>query len=279
MVVTRNNIKRTIKNHLNRNYIMKKTIKTTMVLITFLSIASCEHDEIIPQQTNEPFLSLPISQSQEEKFRCDEVMEEANRRVKPYLKFTDKHIELTLSSGKAINVSEEIYDMFVTGIQTNNELLEKGEAYIYEEKVYEYTAFHNNLLRVKRGMPEGYPDDRYDVDHERLPGNGSKKTIVCENNNEAFACYLDNKENKTPLPAILLYASKGVDGILNSKDAETYKDAYETIIWNPGKNEESLYKATRNGGIKIVTIDYESENMRFSNTYIYDKNDKLLGKY
>ena len=108
MVVTRNNIKRTIKNHLNRNYIMKKTIKTTMVLITFLSIASCEHDEIIPQQTNEPFLSLPISQGQEEKFRCDEVMEEANRRVKPYLKFTDKHIELTLNSGKAINVSEEI---------------------------------------------------------------------------------------------------------------------------------------------------------------------------
>ncbi len=50
------------------------------------------------------------------------------------------------------------------------------------------------------------------------------------------------KENKTPLPAILLYASKGVDGILNSKDAETYKDAYETIIWNQGKMKSPYTK-------------------------------------
>ena len=50
-------------------------------------------------------------------------MKEANNRVRPYLKIEDGHIELMLKSGKEINVSDEIFQIFVEGTKRNNTLL------------------------------------------------------------------------------------------------------------------------------------------------------------
>ena len=108
---------------------MKKVIEIVFVFFVSLTFTNCESSdcvEILQAEStcsNLPYLEFVVPMSKEDNFRNAEIMKEANNRVRPYLKIEDGHIELMLKSGKEINVSDEIFQIFVEGTKRNNTLL------------------------------------------------------------------------------------------------------------------------------------------------------------
>ncbi len=76
-------------------------------------------------------------------------MKEANNRVRPYLKIEDGHIELMLKFGKEINVSDEIFQIFVEGTKRNNTLLKEGKIYVRNGRLYFYTSSRRSFHVLK----------------------------------------------------------------------------------------------------------------------------------
>lgn len=110
---------------------MKKIIEIVFVFFVSLTFTNCESSdcvEILQAEStcsNLPYLEFVVPMSKEDNFRNAEIMKEANNRVRPYLKIEDGHIELMLKSGKEINVSDEIFQIFVEGTKRNNTLLKE----------------------------------------------------------------------------------------------------------------------------------------------------------
>ncbi|MFQ7088201.1 MAG: hypothetical protein ACLRTD_27930 [Bacteroides sp.] len=121
-----------------------------------------------------------------DKFKNQQILEEADKRISPYLKIDNGRIVLTLKSGKALNISDEIFQMYINGTKTNNALLEKGEIYIYKNKLYYYTS-SCKFPRLKRSTWEGKVDKPYENDKEKLPNGSTRNRITCKDPNSVIA--------------------------------------------------------------------------------------------
>ena len=144
---------------------MKKIIEIVFVFFVSLTFTNCESSdcvEILQAEStcsNLPYLEFVVPMSKEDNFRNAEIMKEANNRVRPYLKIEDGHIELMLKSGKEINVSDEIFQIFVEGTKRNNTLLKEGKIYVRNGRLYFYTSSRRSFQRFKKLMPEADDDN------------------------------------------------------------------------------------------------------------------------
>ena len=267
---------------------MKKIIEIVFVFFVSLTFTNCESSdcvEILQAEStcsNLPYLEFVVPMSKEDNFRNAEIMKEANNRVRPYLKIEDGHIELMLKSGKEINVSDEIFQIFVEGTKRNNTLLKEGKIYVRNGRLYFYTSSRRSFPRFKKLMPEA-DDDNYHTEREELPSGGWTETVVCGNENAALAYYEDYREAKVPLGVLLYYASKGVNKVIGGPLATAFEYACDLVYWICDKQEEAIYNAARSGGLKAVTTYDPLPQFPGGTTQmvteIYDSKGNLLGLF
>lgn len=267
---------------------MKKVIELVFIVFVSLTFVNCESDDNVEMIqlksvcSNLPYLEFVVPMSKEDDFKNAEIMKEANNRVRPYLKIEDGHIELMLKSGKEINVSDEIFQIFVEGTKRNNTLLKEGKIYVHNGRLYFYTSSRRSFPRFKKLMPEA-DDDSYHTEREYLPSGGWTETVVCGNEDAALAYYEDYKKAKEPLGVLLYYASKGVDEVIGGALAKAFGLACDLVNWKTDKQEEALYNAARSGGLKAVTT-YDPRpqfpgGTTQTVTEIYDSKGNLLGLF
>lgn len=267
---------------------MKKVIELVLIVFVSLTFTNCDSDDSVemiqPESacSNLPYLEFVAPMCKEDNFRNAEIMKEANNRVRPYLKIEDGHIELMLKSGKEINVSDEIFQIFVKGTKRNNTLLKEGKIYVHNGRLYFYTSSRRNFPRFKNLMPEA-DDDNYHTEKEELPNGGWTETVVCGNENAALSYYEDYKESQETLGTLLYYASQGVDEWIGGPLAKAFGYACDLVDWKTAKKEEALYKAARSGGLEVVTtydpLPQFPGGTTQPVTYIYDKDRNLLGVF
>lgn len=263
---------------------MKKNILLVAFFFAYTLFTNCTQDEafIVPDrienQENNTHLSLIPVKSAMDKFKNQQILEEADRRISPYLKIDNGRIVLTLKSGKALNISDEIFQMYTNGTKINNALLEKGEIYIYKNKLYYYTS-SCNFPRLKRSTWEGKVDKPYDNDKEKLPNGSTRNRITCKDPNSAMAYCESQKDIPAPLYTLLYFAANGKEEAITGSSSYSFHSACEQVYWLDDAKENSIYRAIRNGGITIISIHYLTlpyNNTTQHITQIYDNDMTLL---
>lgn len=263
---------------------MKKNILLAAFFFVYTLFTNCTQDEAfivsdrIEDQANNTYLSLVPVKSAMDKFKNQQILEEADKRISPYLKIDNGRIVLTLKSGKALNISDEIFQMYINGTKINNALLEKGEIYIYKNKLYYYTS-SCKFPRLKRNTWEGKVDKPYENDKEKLPNGSTRNRITCKDPNSVIAYCESQKDIPALLYTLLYFAANGKDEAITAPLSHSFHSACEQVYWLSDAKENSIYRAIRNGGITIISIHYPTlpyNNTTQHITQIYDNDMTLL---
>lgn len=107
---------------------MKQIILTLIFGVYCITLCGCMKETITDtsHQTQSavlPYLSLTPPLDTKDKMKNLEIMKEAEKRIRPYIKPVGQHLTLTIESGKEINISENIYNLFVKKINKHNQFI------------------------------------------------------------------------------------------------------------------------------------------------------------
>ena len=144
-----------------------KKITTICCLVSFVILSivfqGCEKEDSFPSEYSE-FLHVDLST---ENYTPEQlaIFEKAKDRMDKYVNIKRGKFTITIKSGKEINISEELYEKFLSMMDFSNSIIRDKEYSIIDNKIILKAPYSNapsvNIPRLKSGNPEQNLSDPY----------------------------------------------------------------------------------------------------------------------
>jgi hypothetical protein len=237
---------------------VKVYIVLMSVLLTGVFMQSCIQDESASIESYLPFLDVKndFSKLTIEDFQ---IIIEGYKRIEPYVKIKDDHFYLTISSGKQIAISEQLFINFVEAINVANERINDGELFIIDGKIFD-NSFIDIIKnpRLKSNV-EGNNSNYTYVMNSYFWGTATTISFTQQGAQEfynAYSSYSSHLSGVLGIAATVFGFNPAAGTALGIASAVTY---LSSSIYGP-----QIYNAAQQGAI-TVTI-YEMTYPSYSKT-------------
>lgn len=205
------------------------------------------------------------------------ILQEAQKRLDPYVKIKNGKYVMTVSSGDQLRMSERVFNMMMEALKITNSKIDKGELYI----------LNGELLCTELSF-ESFPLTRGDGDGESDPSKpktvttnywwGSKSTTNYSGDYawNYYKTTSDVSNNIGVVLAAMAYGANKLPGIYGVVVGEGLTIFAGLDAVEAANLCNALYTAARSGGVTIVTMTRPDGYGGLTNTFIYDSNGNLI---
>ena len=261
---------------------MKKTCSLIGLFLIglFVLVTGCNNTETSSHQlqmksVEGKFLDLTGMPSEDV-----EILTMANERIKPYVEVENGLLVLIATSGEELDISDQLFRIFVNGIAENNRLIEAGVLFVVDGDLYP-TEFKMNLFPRKRSFYEIIDEGENYKSVLEYDYWGATQTTTYTNTDGALDYYEQYSNTSTMQLAIA-----GVIGIGMSKHPPALGAMYTAGCTAAGlivaDTSSKILEAARQGGITVRTMTRPGSmpgDLPITNTIVYDKNGKTVVQF
>lgn len=172
------------------------------------------------------------------------ILRDALKRVEPYILESAGRLRLNISSGKTINISDNLFEMVVKTLNKSNVLIQDGQLFINENKLIPFKHNLSKTPRLKSGHEDG-GDPYEDPTQTEYYYWGNVQTTNL--NQQGAYDYYHNFENAGKIESTIAGL---ITGFLSYPVGFAITIGGFVVSYTQGN---ALYNAAKSGGIKITT--------------------------